>query len=144
MLGQEGNIETACIFYSAKKQGNLINEVKSFCPELLITTDLPGFELCTLTDNISYNLLDCKQIHLLIHENLPNEKYLGKQLSIAMFFYCAGNPYYKYLCKMYPDIPYLKELPDWQFEINERAVNRNAESLYTVFREVLQECAYLT
>ena len=38
------------------------------------------------------------------------EKYLEKQLSISMFFYCADHDYYEYLLKTYPDIPYLKEI----------------------------------
>ena len=143
MLEQEGSFETASIIYSSKKQRDIIGEIKSLHPELLITVDLPGFEQCTLADNVSYNLLDCKQLHLLFHKNLPNEQCLNKQLSIAMFFYCAGKPYYEYLHKLYPDIPYLKELPGWQFEMNERTSGRNAEIIYTVFQEVLHECRML-
>lgn len=143
MLYQEGNLETVCVSYSSKKHRDLIGEIKSLHPELLITIDLPGFEQCTLTDNVSYNLLDCKQLHLLFHENLPNEQYLNKQLSIVMFFYCAGNPYYEYLHKLYPDVPWLKELPGWQSEMNERTSGRNAEILYMVFQEVLHECGML-
>ncbi|MCM1542994.1 MAG: hypothetical protein NC121_17280 [Blautia sp.] len=140
MLERESNIETVCISYPLEKQKNLIGEIKALRPDLLITADLSGFEQCTLTDNVSYNLLDCKQLHLLLHEKLPNEQYLKKQQSIAMFFYCAGSAYYEYLHKYYPHLPYLKEMPGWQFERNEKAVNKNAEILYGVFLEVLHEC----
>ena len=140
MLEQEGNIETSCLACSSKKQRDITSAVKSLHPELLITVDLAGFEQRTLTDNISYNLLDCKQLHLLFHENLPNEKYLSKQLSIAMFFYCAGDTYYEYLCKLYPHVPYLRELPGWQFRRNEKVADKNAAILYAVLLEVLREC----
>ena len=138
-LEQEDGVETACLFYVPRQQGDLIGEIKAMQPRLLITVNLPGFDRCTLTDGISYNLLDCRQLHLLLHENLSNEEYLKKQLSIAMFFYCAGNAYYERLKEQYPNLPYLEKLPDWQAGTDERAADANAEALYAAFREVLRE-----
>ncbi len=140
ILGKNGNMEIVRILYESGKRRDIIGEVKALHPEILITADLPGFEQCTLTDNISYNLLDCKQMHLLFRERLPNERYLKKQLSIAMFFYCAGNRYYEYLRRQYPDIPYLKTLPDWQAGADEEIMDENAEVLCGAFQEVLREC----
>lgn len=134
---EKNNIETAVIPYAPVKGRDIISEIKALHPEMLIAIDLLGFEQCTLTDNIAYNLLDCKQLHLLLHHNLSNEQYLAKQLSIAMFFYCAGNDYYEYLNKQYPEIPYLKALPAWQSETGEKAVEENGKLLYRVFEEVL-------
>lgn len=139
-LSQEKNVEISCLTWPDPKQGDLISEIRSQRPDLLITTDLAGFEQCTLADNISYNLLDCKQIHLLLHEKLPNEPYLKGQLSIAMFFYCAGDTYCDYLTQKYHDLPWLKELSDWQEGTDRQAQESNAETLGAVFREVLQEC----
>lgn len=78
--------------------------------DLLITFDLAGFERSTLAGGISYNLLNCKQIHFLLNRNLSNESYLSKQLSLSMFFFCSGNDYYHYLIDTYPDIPYLEPI----------------------------------
>lgn len=139
-LSQESNSEVSCLQYTPGERRDIISEIKAFRPDVLVTTDLAGFEQCTLTDNISYNLLDCKQLHLLLHENLPNESYLARQLSIAMFFYCAGDAYYDYLVQKYPDLPYLKSLSEWRSETNMTVGNSNAEILYKAFREVLQEC----
>lgn len=139
-LSQEKNVEISCLTWPSPKQGDLISEIKSRCPDLLITTDLAGFEQCTLAANISYNLLDCKQIHLLLHENLPNEPYLKGQLSIAMFFYCVGGVYCDYLTHKYPHLPWLKKLSDWQDGIDQQAQESNKEALDVVFREVLQKC----
>ena len=130
MLEQEYILEISYILSAPKKKKDIISEVKALHPDLLITVDLAGFEQCTLTDNISYNLLDCKQLHLLFHENLPNEQYLNKQLSIAMFFYCMGNTYYEYLRKQYPNLPYLKILSDQHSET----------ALFAAFQETLREC----
>ena len=68
MLEEDDKIEAAGILHVPEKRMNIISEIKALQPEILITADLPGFEQCTLTDNISYNLLDCKQLHLLFHD----------------------------------------------------------------------------
>ncbi len=130
-LSQESAHEIVCLQYAPGEPRDLIGEIRAFHPELLITIDLAGFEQCTLTDNISYNLLDCKQLHLLLHENLPNEPYLSGQLSIAMFFYCAGDSYCDKLMAKYPHLPWLGRFPGGkpgEFPFNE------------VFLEVLREC----
>ena len=61
--------------------------------DLIITFDLVGFEQMTLMGGISYNLVNSKFVNFLLHENLQNEKYLSKQLSLSMFFYCADRKY---------------------------------------------------
>ena len=100
--------------------------------DLIITFDLVGFEQTTLMGGISYNLVNSKFVNFLLHENLQNEKYLSKQLSLSMFFYCAGEKYETYLRKHYPDIPYLKALQG-----SEETVEATMRS---AVEEVLAEC----
>lgn len=97
--------------------------------DLIITFDLAGFEQTTLMGGISYNLVNSKFVNFLLHENLQNEKYLSKQLSLSMFFYCADRKYETYLREHYPDIPYLRSLQG-----SEEAAMRSA------VEEVLAEC----
>lgn len=89
--------------------------LKSLVPDLLITEDLIRFEECTLTDAIAYNLLHCRQIHLMTGNSFgesEQEKYLAKQLSLVMYFFCKSeNDKDKYMEK-YPDIPYLEVIPE--------------------------------
>ena len=59
--------------------------LKEIEPDLLVTYNLAGFELCTLTDSLSYNLLDCRQIHFVDRNDCPNNKYLEKERSINLF-----------------------------------------------------------
>ena len=139
-LTRESNTEVSCLQYVPGKSQDIIGEIKSRHPDLLITTDLAGFEQCTLTDNISYNLLDCKQFHLLLHEDLPNEPYLKKQLSIAMFFFCTEDVRCEELIRKYPNLPCLKEMSGWQKGTERGAGERNAEILFDAFQEILQEC----
>lgn len=137
LINQGEGMETASIFLSGTGQKDIISEIKALHPDFLVTTDLQGFEQCTLTDTISYNLLDCKQFHLLLHDRLPNECFLGRQLSIAMFFYCVGNSYCEYLERRYPNLPYLKALQGWRTDAGEDAIIKNAVILYEAFQEAL-------
>lgn len=109
-------------------------------PDIVFTFNLSGFNQTTLTDNISYNLLPCKQIHIITKDNLPNEKYLEKQLSISMFFYCTDSKYYHYLLEEYPDIPYLKEVKGWKSSDDEKSAETNANILSEIIEEVMQIC----
>jgi len=113
-------------------------DIKKSEADLFVCFDLAGFEQSTLTDGIAYNLLDCKQIHILLEKELTNEKYLAKQLSISMFFYCADAEYCRYLREKYPDIPYLKAIEGWKEE--ENRAEENAEILYGVIREIMRNC----
>lgn len=113
-------------------------KVKELSPDVLITVDLEGFEQSTLTDNISYNLLDCKQIHFILNRNLPNERYLKKPLSMAMFFYCTDDEYGKYLLEKYPDIPYLKAMDIENIE--QDSVTANVDVLWKSVCEVMKIC----
>lgn len=112
--------------------------------DLFINFNLIGFEQSTLTDGVAYNLLDCKQIHILLKKGLVEEKYLAKQLSISMFFYCIGMEYFRYLQERYPNLPYLKVMEGWKEEFGEErrkdSADYNAEILCSVVKEVAQLC----
>lgn len=118
---------------------DLIGDIKKKAPELLITIDLAGFERTTLTDAVAYNLLDCKQMHVIRQEAPKNEKYLAKPLSIAMFFYCIGKERETYLTKRYPNIPWLKELCGWRMD-EVLTGKSNVELVGKAIREVIREC----
>lgn len=143
-LAGEDKAEVTCLQYSPKERRDIIGEIRALRPDVLVTVDLPGFEQRTLTDNISYNLLDCKQLHLLLHENPGNESCLAGQLSIAMFFYCEGDALYNRLAQRYPHLPYLKKLPgkpenSGQLYADDRTESRSGACYYEALQEMLQE-----
>lgn len=106
--------------------------------DLFVDFNLWGFEQGTLAGSIAYNLLDCKQIHILLDNTLPNEKQLEKQLSIAMFFYCADAQYCQHLSERYPEIPYLKEVKGWKRTEEADGAEYNAGLLCSIVEEVLR------
>lgn len=106
--------------------------------DLFVDFNLWGFEQGTLAGSIAYNLLDCKQIHILLDDTLPNEKQLEKQLSIAMFFYCVDAQYCQCLSERYPEIPYLKEVKGWKRTEAADDAAHNAGLLCSIVEEVLR------
>ena len=88
-------------------------KLKEIKPDVLLTEDLVRFDESTLTDGISYNLLDCRQIHIIFKENIEAaRKYMSKQLSLAMHFFCADEKYIDKLMEINPDIPFIEVLPE--------------------------------
>lgn len=131
-LKQDYTVQTVA-YDSEKDYPHELLSKESF--DLIITFDLAGFEQTTLMGGISYNLVNSKFVNFLLHENLKNEKCLSKQLSLSMFFYCAGEEYAAYLREHYPDIPYLKILQGSEETVE--AAMRSAVG------EVLAECHLL-
>jgi hypothetical protein len=133
--------ETVCLNIAQIGLNNLFIKLKELSFDILITTDLTGFEQATLTDNISYNLLDCKQIHLLLHDKLPNEHLLEKQLSIAMFFYCTKGEYYEYLVRTYNDIPFIQKIAGWKEGQDNACCLNNADIISSIINYIKTKCA---
>lgn len=115
-------------------------DIKKAEADLFVDFNLLGFDQGTLAGSIAYNLLDCKQVHILLDAALSNEKQLEKQLSIAMFFYCVGAQYYRYLSERYPELPYLKEAEGWEQTETADAAEHNAVLLCDIVEEVLRVC----
>lgn len=131
--------ENKVSFSGISLQGDLIGNVKEAAPELLLTLDLAGFDRVTLTDNIAYNLLDCKQLHVLCSEELKNEKSLEKALSIAMFFACSGAEQYDELRERYPNIPWIVRMEEWNKQ-EEIYADKNVVEIAKTLKTVMREC----
>jgi len=115
-------------------------DIKKAEADMFVDFNLFGFEQGTLAGSIVYNLLDCKQVHILLDTGLPNEKQLEKQLSIAMFFFCVDAQYGQYLAERYPELPSLQEVEGFQKTDAAADVEHNAGLLCDVVGKVLQRC----
>ena len=72
---------------SIEKRNQLIASIRSYNPDLLVSYNLAGFELSTLADSLSYNLIDCRQFHIINKRNLPNEMYMNIFRSLNLFLF---------------------------------------------------------
>lgn len=156
-LRKDGH-EVFFIFRKSGDEHNIMSEIRSYEPDILITEDLEGFEMCTLTDAVSYNLIHCRQFHVIgsgVHrdgdlyeekstyrndsggedcdekdlskeesiyrntsggrdheEIIPNERFLGKQLSLVMTFVCTDEGMAQRLKTAYSDLPEVVKCDD--------------------------------
>lgn len=115
-------------------------DIKKAEADMFVDFNLWGFEQGTLAGSLAYNLLACKQIHILLADKLPNEGQLEKQLSIAMFFFGADAQYCRYLSDRYPEISYLEEIEGWKQAETEADVEYNAGVLSGIVGNVLRIC----
>lgn len=135
---EKGNTDWTVEIWKPVKIQTAPEYIKKVQADIVVNFNLAGFELCTLTEGIAYNLLNSKQIHILLQDRLSNESFLSKQLSISMFFYCTDFQYYQHLSEKYPDMPYLKCIRDWDAE-GDRL--KNAGILCNIIRDVAEICA---
>lgn len=68
-------------------RNKLSSSIGSYNPDLLVSYNLAGFELKTLADSLLYNLIDCRQFHIIKEKRLPNEKYLNILRSLNLFLF---------------------------------------------------------
>lgn len=117
-----------------------ITEIKRKRPDFILCINMAGFESVTFTDNIAYNLLGCKQIHLLFGKNIKNEKLLNNDLSIAMFFVTTDVEYMKSLREKYTTLPWITALNGWNGSYDIESITRNKEIMQECIKKILQEC----
>jgi len=129
-------VETSTIDAGDKAAVLTINKHKE-C-DLLIVLDMAGFEAETLTGGRSYNLLNCKQVHLLLWDWREREHYMTKPLSMAMFFYVAGRENYDRLKSEYEQLPYLKLLEGWKS--SQDTESDNVPAIIAAVEEVCTVC----
>ena len=119
-----------------KNAALIINECRE-C-DLLIVLDMAGFEAETLTGGRYYNLMNCKQVHFLLSGWREKERYMNRPLSIAMFFYVAGQENFDRLKTEYEQLPYLKLLEGWN--PSQTAGSDNVSAIMAAVEEVCVVC----
>jgi hypothetical protein len=67
----------------------LSRQLSSLPADIIITLDLAGFELRTLTGECLLNMLPCKVCNILWGNKSEYDKYLTGKLSLSMLFYDA-------------------------------------------------------
>lgn len=74
------------------KQSNtsaICQKLSQSSPDLIITLDLAGFELRTVTGECLLNMLPCKTCNIIWGDKPAYKEYLTGKLSLAMLFYDA-------------------------------------------------------
>ena len=94
---------------------NIFSALTEFAPSILITENLAGFNLGTLSGGLAYNLINAIQLHIISNENKISESdymQLSKPLSLLMHFCCSANDSKSKLEAINQDIPYIEVTTD--------------------------------
>ena len=64
--------------------------IVSHKPDLLVTLDLAGFEMRTLAEKATYNVMPYRMAHILLHKYAEYQtEWLEDDMNFSMFFYAA-------------------------------------------------------
>ena len=89
--------------------------LSAYAPNILVTENLAGFHMETLSGSIAYNLLHSRQLHFLFDEasfSNINARILERPLSLSMRFICITEHIKNSLLSINPDVPYFDVLTD--------------------------------
>lgn len=70
---------------------SISQQLSTECPDVIITLDLAGFELRTLTGESLLNMLPCKVCNIIWGDKPEYSNYLSGKLSLSMLFYDATS-----------------------------------------------------
>lgn len=81
------------------------DKLSSECPDIIITLDLAGFELRTLTGECLLNMLPCKVCNIIWGNKPEYNAFLNGKISLSMIFYDATGQD-NHLLSAYPNMHY--------------------------------------
>ncbi len=103
---------------SDKSSSELSMQLSALSIDYIITLDLAGFELKTLTGECLLNMLPCTILNIIWGDKPQYEAFLSKKLSLSMLFYDATgdnhhlNVKYPYLRFYYPTSDPINPAPE--------------------------------
>lgn len=100
-------LPSACIMDISNKSNlsSITEKLSAECPDFIITLDLAGFELRTLTGECLLNMLPCKVCNIIWGNKPEYNAYLNGKISLSMLFYDASGQD-NHLPSMYPNLRY--------------------------------------
>lgn len=107
-----------------------IAKLKELHPYAVFTIDRMGFDCKTVGDDISYNTIPCRMIHILTKAPWEYEN-LNQRYNFTMFFYCLKDEYEKEIRKNFDRIINVKSLGD--------VIQTDNESLDVAIDFILQD-----
>lgn len=119
----------------------LSQQLSATIPDTIITLDLAGFELKTLTGECLLNMLPCKVLNIIWGAKPEYSDYLSRKLSLSMLFYDATGED-NVLSSKYPDMRYYyptnHAIPTAITNNNDQQITETLQKIWTHFKsEVL-------
>lgn len=134
-------LDMEAVFFPLQDKGNhkTYERLKEMDADYLLVFDMAGFEMSTLQEVSSYNILYAKQIHILFGNDEKYRKHLKKNLALNLFFFLSDENLLQEYKQEYPHILNLEAMPPlftgkkltaWQQEKNQEALRGIMEQVY--------------
>ena len=104
------NSDSEVRLFLCDESSDFYSDLTSYAPSILLTENLAGFNISTLTGGPAYNLLHAIQYHVVHNQEAISGKavsHISKPLSLSMHFLCSDEEISKKLISLNPDIPYI-------------------------------------
>lgn len=117
-----------------------MNELVRLKEDFLVTFAMAGFSWRGLMEQVRFNTLDAKQIHILIGELPQYDFFLQKEFGIHSFFFADNQKIVKNWKHKYQLVPFLKEMPALYLaeRLTEEEKRLNRGNLEGVLQEVME------
>ena len=120
-------------------KGSRYEEIRALDPDIVITFDLSGFELRTVSDTLSLNSIYARMAHILFHSTDHYGNLLKARQNLSMFTYVPENEDINACRSRYNEVPNIERFPkiDYKADLEEEheANRRNIRSWWEEFRK---------
>lgn len=109
--------------------------------DYLLSFDMAGFEMGTLTEDSAYNLLYAKQIHILFQNHQKYRTYLRQDLAMNLFLFIGDEYLFKRYKQEYSHILNLEAMPSLVYgeKLTKEQQEKNRKAIKWVMERVYQE-----
>lgn len=118
---------------------NYMNMLVRLDADFLVTFGMAGFEWRALMEQVRYNTLFAKQIHILMGNLTHYDYYLRKEYGIQCFFFTDNEGLFEDWKRKYPLLPYFEKIPPLRIagHLTKEEKLANRENLERVMDKVI-------
>ncbi len=131
------------IYFPLRERADIhtFERLRKLDADYLLSFDMAGFEMDTLTEESAYNLLYAKQIHILFQNDQKYRIYLRQNLAMNLFLFIGDEYLFKQYKQEYSHILNLEVMPPLVSgeELTKGRQEKNQKAIKQVMERVYQE-----
>ncbi len=131
------------VYFPLKERADIrtYERLRKMDADYLLSFDMAGFEMGTLTEDTAYNLLFAKQIHILLQNDQKYRTYLRQNLAMNLFLFVGDEYLFRQYKQEYSHILNLEAMPPLVHEekLKKEQQEKNRKAIKWVMERVHQE-----
>ncbi|MBD5545503.1 MAG: hypothetical protein HDR01_14985 [Lachnospiraceae bacterium] len=138
---KELDMETVYFLQQDNEKSQTHGKLSEIDADYLVSFDMAGFEISTLTEGSAYNLLYAKQIHILFQNDWKYQRFLQQDLAMNLFLFVGDEYLFKKYKQEYPHILNLEAMQPLYLgeKLTEEQQEKNGEAIRWVLKKVYNE-----